>query len=258
MSLSRVVNNFDQLDRLALGVSTVHRLHPLVKMLTTSFYLVAVVSLPSSALTALALFAAYPLAAMTLSQTPWRPLLARLALAMPFSLMGGLGNVWVNQQTAFYCGDWVITQGEISLVSIMLKTALTVLAVLILMATTPFVALCAQLEKLRVPKIVRLQLAMTYRYIATLLDEAATMTIAYRLRAPRQKNIRWRDIGSFLGQLLARSIDRAERVYQAMQCRGFNGEYPAPRPAPPRARDYLYLTLFTVALLAGRWLEFRV
>lgn len=51
------------------------------------------------------------------------------------------------------------------------------------------------------------------------------MTLAYKLRAPGQKGIHVSAWGSFLGQLLLRSMDRAEDLYTAMKIRGFNGEF---------------------------------
>jgi cobalt/nickel transport system permease protein len=34
-----------------------------------------------------------------------------------------------------------------------------------------------------------------------------------------------KDMGTFVGQLVFRSFDRAGRVYAAMRCRGFDGVY---------------------------------
>jgi cobalt/nickel transport system permease protein len=62
---------------------------------------------------------------------------------------------------------------------------------------------------------------MTYRYIGVLLHEAYSMSVAYSLRSPGGKGISVRDTGSFAGQLLIRSFDRADRVYNAMKCRGY-------------------------------------
>jgi cobalt/nickel transport system permease protein len=37
----------------------------------------------------------------------------------------------------------------------------------------------------------------------------------------KRKGIAMKDMGSFTGQLLLRSFDRAERIYNAMKCRGY-------------------------------------
>jgi cobalt/nickel transport system permease protein len=62
---------------------------------------------------------------------------------------------------------------------------------------------------------------MTYRYIGVLFVEAYSMFTAYSLRSTGAKGIAIKDMGCFAGQLLLRSIDRADRVYNAMKCRGY-------------------------------------
>ena len=51
------------------------------------------------------------------------------------------------------------------------------------------------------------------------------MAQAYSLRAPGQKGIHISAWGSFLGQLLLRSMDRAQELYSSMELRGFRGEF---------------------------------
>jgi cobalt/nickel transport system permease protein len=161
--------------------------------------------------------------------------------------MGALSNLFLIHGAAFTIGGFTVSLGLVSFASIMLKTLLTVFAVLLLIATTPFTDISAQLAALRVPKIICLQLIMTYRYIGLLLREAALMTTAYLLRAPRQRGIRMKDMGSFLGQLILRSTGRAERIYQAMKCRGFQGVYKGRSLSGPAAGDWVY----TTALVSG-------
>jgi cobalt/nickel transport system permease protein len=94
---------------------------------------------------------------------------------------------------------------------------------------------------------------MTYRYISTLLGEAATMLTSYLLRSPRQKGVKMRDMGSFLGQLILLSAARAEHVYQAMKCRGFSGVYNSRNPALFCAIDYAYTIGVCAVLLLLRF-----
>jgi cobalt/nickel transport system permease protein len=65
--------------------------------------------------------------------------------------------------------------------------------------------------------------------------------------------IRLRDIGGFLGQLLLRSFDRAGRVYQAMECRGFDGVCRGPGSSPWRPSDWLYTLGVSGLALAFRF-----
>ena len=74
---------------------------------------------------------------------------------------------------------------------------------------------------MHVPGMLVMLFEMIYRYMGTLADEAATMVMAYRMRGNGKQWPDLRHFGPFVGQLLLRSADRAERVYHAMQCRGY-------------------------------------
>lgn len=62
-----------------------------------------------------------------------------------------------------------------------------------------------------------------YRYISVLLAETQRVVQAYELRAPGQKGIHFKVWGSLMGQMLLRSMDRAEVIYESMCLRGFVG-----------------------------------
>jgi cobalt/nickel transport system permease protein len=252
MNLYHREAGIDRLEQLAGGNSPVHHVHPGAKIFTTLVYMIAVISFPSQNVSALAPFLFYPAVLMPLSGTSWRPLLARLGAALPFSLAGGISNLFILRETAFYLGSFPVSFGLLSFISIMLKTVLTVFAVLILIATTSFVDISRQLAVMGMPNILSLQLVMTYRYISTLISEAASMFTAYMLRAPGQKGIKMKDMGSFLGQLLLRSFDRAERVYQAMKCRGFERIYHASAVHPLLPSDWGYIFILSGGMIALR------
>jgi cobalt/nickel transport system permease protein len=135
----------------------------------------------------------------------------------------------------------------------MAKTLLAVSAVLILMAATTFTDISRQLALMGMPKIICLQLILTYRYLAVLIREAASMFTAYILRAPGRKGIRIQNMGSFLGTLLLRSFDRAERVYQAMKCRGFDGIYRSGGKRRLRPADWGYAAVLTLGIVGLRF-----
>ncbi|MHB9293637.1 cobalt/nickel transport system permease protein [Hollandina sp. SP2] len=258
MNLYKAAAGMDTLERLALGTSPVHRLHPRAKLLTTCGYMVTVISFPSHQVSGLMPFLLYPAVLMSLSGTPYKPLLGRLLAALPFALMGGISNLFFLPEIALYLGPWGVSTGMVSLVSILLKTLLTVFGVLLLIATTPFFEISWQLTRLGIPKILNLQLLMTYRYISVLLGEAATMVTAYSLRSPAQKGIKMQDMGSFLGQLILRSFDRAERVYHAMQCRGFDGMYRSKKQQGFRLVDYGYTLGLGISLGVFRFFNVSV
>ena len=228
------------LEQLADGDTIIHRLNPIIKLITTFIYIVMVVSFNRYDLNGLIPYLFYPFIVMALSEVPYHHLLKRLILALPFSLLAGISNIIFDTETAFLVGGIGISFGLISFLTIILKTYLTVMAVLILVATTSMQNLSAQMVRLKVPADLVMQITMTYRYIGILINEAATMFTAYLLRSPKQKGIRIHHMGSFIGQLLLRSIDRAERIYYAMKCRGFQGAVGYLQRQELTITDYVY------------------
>ena len=201
------VNTLYSLEQLAAGNSAVHRVKPLPKLIVTLVYLVCVLSLDRYAPARLAPYLFYPVTVMALAEVPFGMLLRRSLVALPFCLFAGLSNLLIDGNI-------------VSLFVLLARTLLCTGAVLLLVAVTPFSELTGALRALRVPDLLVTLLEMVYRYIGVLVGEAAEMLTAFRLRAGGAKWPRVQEFGSFVGQLLLRSTDRAERVYHAMQCRG--------------------------------------
>lgn len=238
--LHQAMSGVDQMEQMAMGISWIHKRNPMCKMLVTILYLFLVISFPLQNVSGLIPFLCYPILLISVSEIPYGPLFKRLWIALPFAFLAGISNVWLESQTAFYFGSVAISYGAIFFVSILLKTIMTVFGMLILTATTPYAEIGNTLVCLRVPQIICLQLMMMYRYLSVLIGEASVMHTAYGLRAAGQKGIKIRDMGSFLGQLLLRSFDKAERIYQAMKCRGFSGVFYGRKSAWNRT-DVAYL-----------------
>jgi len=209
------------LEQLAAGGSSIHKLHPLAKLLTSVVFIVTVVSFNRYALGRLIPYIFYPMLLMALSETPYSMLFKRFLVALPFCLFAGISNLFFDRTIAFTVGGIMVSYGLVSLITILFKTYLCVMAVLILVSVTPFSALTGEMRRLRIPGIFITMFEMTYRYIGVLLIQAYSMNIAYSLRCSNKRRIEMKDMGSFAGQLLLRSFDRADRVYNAMKCRGY-------------------------------------
>ena len=209
------------LEQLAGGSTAVHRLHPLAKLLASTVYIVTVVSFDRYELGRLIPYIFYPMILMALSETPYAMLFRRFLIALPFCLFAGISNVLFDRAVAFAVIGIPISYGMVSLVTILLRTYLCVMAVLLLVSVTPLSELTGAMRRLRTPNIFIIMFEMTYRYIGVLLNEAYSMNVAYSLRSSNSRGIEMKDMGGFAGQLLIRSFDRADRVYNAMKCRGY-------------------------------------
>jgi len=149
----------------------------------------------------------------------------------------------------------VTDAGLRDMLSIMLKSWLSVQAALLLAYTTPFADLVDALRALRVPAIIVSIISFMYRYLAVLIDEAGRMSRARQARsaaAPQGRSggsITWRAkvTGAMVGSLFIRSYERSERIYAAMLARGFSGTFQATDMARPDQRS---LAWFGVALMA--------
>jgi len=220
------------LENLSAGRTAVHRLHPLTKLLSAFIFIVSAVSFGRYDFLRLVPYLFYPFVMMALAELPYGLLLSRVLIALPFCLFAGLSNVIFDREAAFAVAGVTVSLGALSLATILLKMYLCVMSALVLVATTPFSELTAQLRRLRVPMVFVMVFEMTFRYIGVLLEEVHAMTTAYKLRSGTKKALEMRHMGSFVGQILLRGFDRAERVHSAMRCRG----YSLKNLPPPRKR----------------------
>ena len=223
--LSQAQSELREMDALAGMDSPVHRLHPLCKLLVTVGYIVTVVSFSKYDFSGLVVMVLYPVLLFQAAGIPVGLCFYKLRIVLPLVCAVGLANPFLDRIPLLRLGGLTITGGMVSMVTLMLKGCLSLMASFLLIATTSIDALCAALRKLHVPEMLVTLLLLTYRYIGVMLEQVAVMTQAYKLRAPGQKGIHISAWGSFLGQLLLRSMDRAEELYSSMRLRGFRGDF---------------------------------
>ena len=235
-------------------------LDPRLRILTAGWFALVTVALasPWTALGALALAASALLlsgaeAGRLRRLLPLELLMLVLLLTLPFSVPGealaSLGPVSASRE------------GLALAVLILLKANAVVLALLALVGTLGPGALVQGLQGLRVPAKVCHLLLLTLRQIDLIDDEYRRLRLALRARAfvPRSDRHSWRTLGWLLGMLLVRSLARAQRVSDAMRCRGFDGRLRLLRGPRWRRRDSLALVALLPALglllIADPWLR---
>lgn len=218
-------NSFDigYMDTLASGDSPLHRLDPRAKLITTLMFIVAVVSFDKYALSAITPFFIYPIVLISLGGLPAGYLLKKVLVVSPFAILVAIFNPLMDREIIFYIGSIGISGGWVSFLSIILRFVLTVTAALILISLTGFNTVSESLTKFGVPRPFVVQLLFFYRYIFVLTDEAERMVRARSLRAFNSGAMGFKAFISLVGHLLLRTLDRAERIYRAMCCRGFDG-----------------------------------
>jgi cobalt/nickel transport system permease protein len=199
----------DFLDRHSRLDSPVHRLPAGGKLAGALAVAVLTVSLPRDAWAAFAALGLVLALVAAASRIPPRFLAGRLLLLEPLAL--GVAGLAILQPGG----------GRIVL-ALLAKTTLCLATMLLLANTTPFDETLAVLRRLGVPALLVGTLALLYRYLFVLADEALRMR---RARASRtfveRRWATWRGLGALIGQLFVRSTERAERIYLAMVARGW-------------------------------------
>lgn len=218
------------MDELSSMDSPMHRLPSTAKLVTTLVYLFVVVSFHKYDLFHLIWMLLFPLIGYQFAYIPVRTCFYKLRIALPLVCAVGLFNPFFDKQILLTIGSLPISGGVISMLTLMSKGVLCLMASFLLIATTPIEKLCMAFRRLYFPRFFTSLLLLTYRYISVLLEEVSIMTDAYHLRSPRQKGLHYSAWGSFVGQLIFRSMDRAEGLYQSMLLRGFNGDLPVTEP----------------------------
>lgn len=214
-----------EIDELVKRASPIHRLHPTCKLLLTVCYIVTVMSFPKYDLSGLVSMVLYPTLMFQIAGISMRSCFYKLRMILPLVCAVGLADLFLDQEPLILLDGFVITGGMVSMVTLLLKGLFALMASFLLMATTSIDALCAALRRLHMPGLITTLILLAYRYIGTMMEEASIMTQAYKLRAPQQKGIHFSAWGSFLGQLLLRSMDRAEELFNSMLLRGYQENF---------------------------------
>ncbi|MCC6238271.1 MAG: cobalt ECF transporter T component CbiQ [Dehalococcoidia bacterium] len=215
--------------------SVLHRADARVKLPTAVLYILAISLARPGAWLTLG-FLAVPIAAgIGLSRLPVTGVLGRSMLALPF-VLAAVPIAFTTPGTPLVVvplvGWDVSDAGLVRLGSILVESWLSVLVGVLLTSTTPPSELLRGLRALRLPRLLVATVFFTYRYLHVVGAEGARMITARDLRSaewPGQRSggsIRWRArvVGHMAGSLFTRSMDRGERIYAAMQARGYDGE----------------------------------
>lgn len=218
--------NLGYIDRLAYKDTFIHRLDARVKVLITFIFVVLVVSFPKYEIVKLIPFFLFPVVFITLGEIPVFFIVKRILIVSGFVFFIAIFNPVLDRKIAFYLFNVPISYGLISFFSILIRFFLTISFLFLLVATTSFSGICYALRSFKVPQLFVNQLLFLYRYIFVLAEETMRMVRAKELKSFGKKGT---DIKTFIkltGNLLIKSIERAERIYYAMLSRGFMGNMP--------------------------------
>lgn len=241
-------------DRSSRMDSYVHRLDARTKSILALLFVILEVSTPPQHLLTFIIYAGLLLWTAALALVPLGLVLKRALMVLPFSALAALGLPFVRGgETVDFLGVHVSIQGMWILIGATMKSMLGAVALILLVATTPFDRLLEGLRRLGIPTIFVDMLALTYRYLFILIDEAARLRRAAIARGYAPK---WLPqaliVGRLVGNLFIRSYERAERVYGAMRLRGYNGQIPTSGAAQFHISEGVQLVIAILTLIAVR------
>ena len=199
----------DFMDRWSRLDSPIHRLPAGLKLFAALAVVVVIVALPRGRWGGFLAVAILLAGVAAVSRIPIRFILWRLVTLEPLAL--GTAGLAILQP-----------DGGRIFATLLAKTTLCLLTMILLSNTTSFSALLAVMRRARVPALLVSTLALMYRYLFVLTDEAQRMRRARMSRTFRPGRWwTWRILATVIGQLFVRSTERAERIYAAMAARGW-------------------------------------
>ena len=155
--------------KIRLGkINFLNNIHALAKLFVTVLYVCMVTSFPKYNVTGLVEMIIYPLIILTLG-TLNLEMYKKNQTYLPLICIIGIFNPFLTEMFLLTMGGVKITGGEISMVTLMIKGILTVIAIYILIITTTIDRVCMALRKIHIPEIIVMIIQLIYRYINVLL-----------------------------------------------------------------------------------------
>jgi len=227
------------LDRWSQASSPLHARDPRVKAVVVLGFLIAVATTNPFPFPTAAGYFGIVLVGILVARLPMAGLFLRASVVLPFS--GAFAAI------SFLGGN--PERG----VEVLLKSYISALAVLLVIATTSLPRLLAGLERLGAPSIIVFIIQLVYRYLFVISEQAQHMMTAARCRGSRAQ---WRvnlraSVGS-LAVLFGKSYQRAETVHRAMLARGFDRRVVVLRQMTLTFADILFFFAAGSAILVIR------
>jgi len=243
------------LDIYATTTSFFHRWDPRIKIASLFLYCFCIVSLQKLSFSLLALLIA--VIAMTASHIPWQRAVKRLTamagflsmflIVIPFSAASTPGETLIIIDPLVHFPFHV--HGFFLALNIVIKACAIALMMEPLLGSSPLPVTLQALADLGIPNPICQMILLAHRYIFVFLHEIKRMYRGMRVRGFRQRTSldTMQTMGNFLGMLFVRSFDRTQRVYDAMQSRGYTGAFPTFVTFKTTGADWLKGTLWLAA-----------
>ena len=241
----------DFLDKYA-GLDTfIHRLDPRAKIIAAIFMLIVVISETPAGLNHFYLYFLFIFLSVIMSKVPFAFIMKRTLLVLPFILLTAASIPFSSWLSSSHIDSRSLTLALL----VTLKAAFAVIMLTLLTSVEKFHILLAGFRKLKMPSIFGIISALMYRYIFILIDELHRTRFARESRAPGDYKInRFKIYGNQAAVIFLRSWERADKVYQSMLARGFNGSFPEMKNLNYSKTDYIFVIITLIIFISIRLL----
>lgn len=237
--ISKAISNIRKIDELGDKYTMIHKIDSSIKIIVTIIYVIKVLSIKQFIISDIISIVLYPLILFKFGKVPVKFILKKVLFIVPLILGLSVINLII---------DFSYSEIYFS-VLLIFKCIFTLVGALLLMVTTGINNLAFGLKKLKIPNILIMQILMLHRYIILMMEECYRVKSAYELRTLGEKSMTMKDYGRIIGQMLLKTIDKSEKVYEAMKLRGFDGDLYINSNKKVGCIDFLYLITFAVILI---------
>ena len=245
------------IDRYSEIDSYIHRIDPRIKIVGIFALILSIVLTRPDCFVSFALYFLFVAILILFSKIPLGFIFKRSLVVIPFVLMVAIFIPFFKKGEiagGYSFGTLKLTvtyDGLLIFWNVLVKAYLSVLSMIILMASTRFSDFLKALEKLKFPRIFTMVLSFMYRYIFVVQDELMRMRQAKESRSVGgSKWLHTKALANMVGVLFVRAYERGENVYLAMCSRGFNGEMRTLDNFRVKKSDFCFLLLI-VGILVG-------
>ncbi len=235
----------------AEGISPIHRIDPRMRVVSAVLFSFAVALFydPLTLLMALAV----SVCLILISRADLKKVAKRLFFVNGFILLFWiiLPLTYGGEKTPLWGPFAVSKTGILMAAVITLKSNAILIALIALISTMSFATLGHTLNRLKIPDKLVYLLLLTYRYIFVIEQEYGKVMRAIKIRGftPRTSLHTYKTYAYVIGMLFIRAAERAERVYQAMRCRGFDGRFYTLAEFRTSLSSWLFMVFMTAVTL---------
>ncbi len=229
------------IDRFSDRKSFLHSLDPRVKFIIAIIIILNIITTGNNDYISFLIYFFIIIILILISNVPLGYIFSRSLVIIPFVLLISIFNIFFRED------------GIIIFYNIAIRTFLSILSMILLSSTTDFVSLLKGLERMKIPDIFIQMLSFMFRYLFVIMDEMLKLKMARDTRYFGGRIINQIKVfGNIIGVLFIRSYERAERIYNSMLARGFNGEIITMNELRFSKRDYISLILSISVLICVR------